>query len=99
MSMGEHVIKRTKSDGIMMAFTEDSGLMQKVHLMNLFSTPLSKCEEQNFPRLLIFMATTTANHDVGSSDCHRVYQIGFPTNMYNLVPGMGHCDRDRLLAV
>jgi ATP-dependent DNA helicase RecQ/bloom syndrome protein len=96
--MGQALLNKLCPDCHCLGFTGDSGLMEKVYLMRLFSTSLSDCEEQNIPRLLILMATTAANCGVGSSECHRVYHVGIPTTMYNLVQAMGRCDRDGSLA-
>jgi hypothetical protein len=82
-------------DGNCMAFTGDDGVMQKIYLMRLFCSQLDELDEEVGLgyRLMILAATTSANCGVSSPNCHRVYQLGLPTNFYNLVQGMGRCDR------
>ncbi len=66
--------------------TGNCRLMEKVYLMHLFCPPTSKVKELDFTKLHILTATTAAN-------------IGLSTNFYNMVQGMGHCDRNGRLEI
>jgi hypothetical protein len=87
INMGKQALATARVEGEVMAFMGDCGLMQKVYLMKLFCCWTDECKELQLPRLFILAATTAANCGVSSLQCHRVYQIGFPTNFYNMVQG------------
>ncbi len=93
VNMGKQALATARVEGEVMAFTGDCGLMQKVYLMKLFCCQTDECKELQLPQLLILAATTAANCGVRSLQCHCVYQIGFLTNFYNMVQGMGRCNR------
>lgn len=93
--MANLALRTSGIDGNCMAFTGDDGVMQKIYLMHLFCSQADELDEEVGLgyRLMILAAMTAANCGVSSPDCHRVYQLGLLTNFYNLVQGMGRCDR------
>jgi superfamily II DNA helicase RecQ len=93
--MAIKVLESSGVDGEVMALTGDSGLMEKMFIMEAFSLPVDADPRPDVPNVKIMPATAAANCGVSCRDCHRGYRLGPPPNMHDHVQEFGRVDRNQ----
>jgi hypothetical protein len=93
--MAINVLESTGVDGEVMALTGDSGLMEKMFIMEAFSIPTDAEPRADIPNVKIMPANAAANCGVSCRDCHRGYWLGPPPNMHDHVQEFGRVDRNQ----
>jgi hypothetical protein len=93
--MAEKILETHGIDGEVLPLTGDSGIMEKMFIMEGFAKPFDAEYDEFVPNFIIMPATSAANCGVGCKDCHRGYRLGPPPTMHDHAQEMGRVDRNQ----